>query len=214
MENALDLRWKGDTGGVETVDWDLFLARKHPRNKTYNVTLHPSMLQLSHLYSNSNKTFQFHQQWVNTLACVPSKAEPNAGLESRWFPWKIVPERRSDRVGRMRQSRRKIIMKNFRNELLHTISNLNPSPQNDPELCLWRRGRSEVKVAQSCLTLCDQMGYTVHRILQAKILQNTGVGSCSLLQGIFPTRDQTQVSHIAGRFFTSWAREVQEYWSG
>ena len=31
--------------------------------------------------------------------------------------------------------------------------------------------------------------------------QNTGVGSCSLLQGIF----QTQVSHAAGRCFTSWA---------
>ena len=28
-------------------------------------------------------------------------------------------------------------------------------------------------------------------------------------------RDQTQVSHIAGIFFTSWAtREAQEYWSG
>ena len=35
--------------------------------------------------------------------------------------------------------------------------------------------------------------------------QNTGVGSPSLLQGIFPTRYQTQVSHTAGRFFTSWA---------
>ena len=33
--------------------------------------------------------------------------------------------------------------------------------------------------------------------------QNTGVGSCSILQGIFPTRDHTQVSCIAGRFFTS-----------
>ena len=31
--------------------------------------------------------------------------------------------------------------------------------------------------------------------------QNTGVGSLSLLQGIFPTQDQTQVSRIAGRFF-------------
>ena len=41
--------------------------------------------------------------------------------------------------------------------------------------------------------------------------QNTEVGSLSLLQGIFPT----QVSSIAGRFFTSWAtREAQEYWSG
>ena len=40
--------------------------------------------------------------------------------------------------------------------------------------------------------------------------QNTGVGTLSFLQGIFPT----QVSGIAGGFFTSWAtREAQEYWS-
>ena len=45
--------------------------------------------------------------------------------------------------------------------------------------------------------------------------QNTGVGSYSLLQGIFPTQDQTQVFHIAGRFFTIWpTREAQAYWSG
>ena len=45
--------------------------------------------------------------------------------------------------------------------------------------------------------------------------QNTGVGSLSLLQGIFWTRDRTQVSHIAGGFFASWAtKEAQEYWSG
>ena len=44
---------------------------------------------------------------------------------------------------------------------------------------------------------------------------NTGEGSPSLLQGIFPTQDWTQVSCIAGSFFTSWAtREAQEYWSG
>ena len=41
--------------------------------------------------------------------------------------------------------------------------------------------------------------------------QITGVGSLSLLQRIVPT----QVSCIAGTFFTSWAtREAQEYWSG
>ena len=44
---------------------------------------------------------------------------------------------------------------------------------------------SEVKVAQPCLTLRDPMDYTVHGILQARIL---GVGSLSLLQGIFPTQ--------------------------
>ena len=48
-----------------------------------------------------------------------------------------------------------------------------------------------MKVAQSHLTLCDPMdcslpGSSIHGILQAK---NTGVGSCSLLQGIFPTQE-------------------------
>ena len=47
--------------------------------------------------------------------------------------------------------------------------------------------------------------------------QNTGVGSCSLLRGLFPTQglNPGQVSPIAGGFFISWAtREAQEYWSG
>ena len=34
---------------------------------------------------------------------------------------------------------------------------------------------------------------------------NTTVGSLFLLQGIFPTQWSTQVSHIAGEFFTSGA---------
>ena len=36
---------------------------------------------------------------------------------------------------------------------------------------------------------------------------NTGVGSLSLLQGIFPT----QVSHIAGGLFTSWAMKLYRH---
>ena len=43
---------------------------------------------------------------------------------------------------------------------------------------------SEVRVSQSCPTLWDLMDYTVHGI---SLGQNTGVGSLSLLQGIFPT---------------------------
>ena len=45
--------------------------------------------------------------------------------------------------------------------------------------------------------------------------QNTGVGSLSLLQGIFPTKGWNPGLCIAGGFFTSWAkREAQEYCSG
>ena len=32
-------------------------------------------------------------------------------------------------------------------------------------------GKVQVKVAQSCLTLCDPMDYIVHGILQARILE-------------------------------------------
>ena len=42
----------------------------------------------------------------------------------------------------------------------------------------------KVKVAQSCLTLCDPMDYTIHGILQARILEWVAF----LLQGIFPTQ--------------------------
>ena len=44
--------------------------------------------------------------------------------------------------------------------------------------------RWRVKVVQSCPTLCDPMDYTVHGIPG----QNTGVGSHSVLQGIFSTQ--------------------------
>ena len=63
----------------------------------------------------------------------------------------------------------------------------------------------KVKVAQSCLTLRLQL----HGLYSPwnSPGQNTGVGSLSLLQGIFPgedqPRNQTQGSHIAGGFFTN-----------
>ena len=43
----------------------------------------------------------------------------------------------------------------------------------------------KVKVTQSCLTLCDPMDYTVHGILQARILE--WVAFC-ISKGIFPTQ--------------------------
>ena len=66
----------------------------------------------------------------------------------------------------------------------------------------------QVKVAESYPTLCHPVDYTVHGILQARILKWV---ARSLLQGIFQPRDGTQVSLIAGGFFTSWAtREAQQ----
>ena len=66
--------------------------------------------------------------------------------------------------------------------------------------------------AQSCPTLCNPMYYTVHGILEARILEWVAF---PFSRGSSQPRDGMQVSRIAGRFFTSWAtREAQEYWSG
>ena len=74
--------------------------------------------------------------------------------------------------------------------------------------------KRKVKVAQPCRTFCDDVDYTVHGSLQARILEYSEL-AFSFSRGSSQPRDQTQVSHIAGRLFTSWAtREAQEYWSG
>ena len=49
-----------------------------------------------------------------------------------------------------------------------------------------------MKVTQSCLTLCDPIDYTVHGILQARILEWVAF---PFSWGSSQSRDQTQVSH-------------------
>ena len=61
-----------------------------------------------------------------------------------------------------------------------------------------------VLVAQSCPTLCDPMyysppGFSVHGILQARMLEWVAI---SFSRGSSGPKNQTQVSCIAGRFFT------------
>ena len=60
-------------------------------------------------------------------------------------------------------------------------------------------------VAKSCLTLrnpmnCSPSGSSVHGISQAKILEWVAISSS---RGSSQSRDQTQVSCIASRFFTT-----------
>ena len=58
----------------------------------------------------------------------------------------------------------------------------------------------KVKVTQSRLTLCNRMDYTIHGILQDRILQWVAV---PFSRRSSQPRDGTHVSHIAGGFFTS-----------
>ena len=63
--------------------------------------------------------------------------------------------------------------------------------------CLYVKNEVKVKVTQSCPTLCSPMDYTVHGILQPRILEWVAV---PVPRGSFQTRDQTQASRIAGGF--------------
>ena len=77
----------------------------------------------------------------------------------------------------------------------------------DPNCCCYHRKKVEVLVAQSCLILCDPMGCSlpgssVHGTLPARILERIAI---PFSRGSSWPRDQTQVPHLAGRFFTIWA---------
>ena len=68
-------------------------------------------------------------------------------------------------------------------------------------LCLWERKKAKLP---SCVRLCDPMdcsppGSSVHGSLQARILEWVTI---PFSRGSSQPRDRTQVSCIAGRFFT------------
>ena len=69
-------------------------------------------------------------------------------------------------------------------------------------------------VAQSYATLCESMDYSlpgssVHGDSPGK---DTGMGCHALFpRGSSQSRDQTQISHITGRFFTIWAMKKAHY---
>ena len=58
----------------------------------------------------------------------------------------------------------------------------------------------KMEVTQSCPTLYDPTAYTVHGILQARILEWVAF---PFSRGSSRPRNQTRVSCIAGRFFTN-----------
>ena len=61
------------------------------------------------------------------------------------------------------------------------------------------------------MALCNPMDYTIHGILQARILELVAI---PFSRGSSQPRDWTRISLIAGRFFTSWATRETQDWSG
>ena len=83
---------------------------------------------------------------------------------------------------------------------------IKPAPLPSPALArvfftisaIWEA--QEVTVGQSSPTPCDPVDYTVHGILQARILEWVAF---PFSRASSQPRDRTQVSHIAGGFVTS-----------
>ena len=74
---------------------------------------------------------------------------------------------------------------------------------------------NECLVAQSYLTICDSMDYSLPHssvcwIFQARILEWIAI---SFSRGSSRSRNQTQVSGITGRLFTDWTmKEAPHVW--
>ena len=67
----------------------------------------------------------------------------------------------------------------------------------------------KVKLTQLCPTPWDPMDYTVSRILHARTLEWVAV---LFSRGSSQPRDWAQVSHMAGRCFTSWVTRRSWSW--
>ena len=62
----------------------------------------------------------------------------------------------------------------------------------------WEESKSESESSSVVSDFCDPIDYTVHVILQARILESV---TFPFSRGSSQPRNQTQVSCIAGRFF-------------
>ena len=109
-----------------------------------------------------------------------------ADLEQRWWDAGCLIVRKHQHVGRAWK---------------FTGTESNTKSLDNSEAQCKHHGK-EVKVAQLCPTLCDPMDYTVHGLLQARILEWVAF---PFSRGSSKPRDWTDVSHFAGRFFTIWA---------
>ena len=68
---------------------------------------------------------------------------------------------------------------------------------------------TEVKWSESLSIVSDFLQPHVLGILQARILERVAF---PFSRGSSQPRDQTQISHIAGGFFTSWAIKEAQKW--
>ena len=138
----------------------------------------------------------FSRVWLcNPVDCNPPGSSVHGILQARTLEWVAISHSRGPFWPRDRTC---ISYVPFVGRQVYSLSVVPPGKRK------W--------FTQSCPTLCDPMDYTVHGILQTRILEWVAF---PFSRGSSQPRDWTQVSSIAGIFFTSWDNsEAQKYWSG
>ena len=148
------------------------------------------------------------------MGCCPRGSSVRGFLQARILEWVAISSSRGSSWSRDRTCISRVSCIGRRNFFLLPLSRLwSPdtciciteslfyAPETSTTL-LNKHERKKVKVAQSCPTLWDPMDCIVHGILQGRILKWVAF---PFSRGSSQTRDQTQVSLIAGGFFISWA---------
>ena len=112
------------------------------------------------------------------------------GFYTTWTTWKLFNPRHTQLI-------LAILDISWQPQALSVVSEIVPSTKYTQDVL----SKQKMKVDQSCPTLCNHMNSRWN-----SLGQNTGVGRLSS-----QPRGQTQVSCIAGIFFTSWA--IREAWT-
>ena len=176
-----------------------FLGQEDPLEK--RQTTHSSILGLP-CGSDSKESTCNGGDWGSIPGLGRSPGEGNSyplwypGLENLYSPW-----------GHMTDWLQPLSL--FRTFLGLTLSMMYVNWVTLRSVLFW--------VTQSSPSLCNCMDCSppVPSVQGDSPGKKTGVGCHALPKRIFTTRDWTQVSHFAGRFFTVWATcGAQEYWSG
>ena len=166
--------------------------------------LPPSIFPSIRVFSNeSTPRMRWPKYWSFSFSISPSKEHP--GLISFRMDWLDLLAVQGTPKSLLQHHSSKVLLSS---KSFHSLYPLCLSKRADHLCTNW----SEVKVAQLCPTLSNPMDYTVHEILQARILERVAFPSS---RGSSQPRYWIQVSCIAGGFFTSWATmEAQEYRNG
>ena len=197
--------WCSSTGHwLWTVDSETALARKAKGgcHKSWFVyfpwTLRPCFrkggqqgwvrVELNVNVSDSIQTFSSGELYLHLELCFAFHPKPQCILNDHGSSWSLKTSLENSQVVQWLDS-------------IHPLQEARVQSLVR-ELRSYMPWHVKVKVAQSCLTLCDPIDCTVHGIIQARVLEYV---SLSLLQRLFPTQGSNPGLPHCRQILTSWA---------